>query len=164
MKNTGKGFILVKKNLTTNSKTLFFSIVCSEIPFNKNSYHIETGQLICIYIDWFLYDAIFYWKLFPNRLKYVFQWLLLSVQSWTKGWRQIHKIKQNRFFYGMFYSWFFAIFYRKTSKPGFWAGGWVHHHTQAFQRFSWNFLISWDLKSFSRSATREATRTFISWW
>ena len=28
----------------------------------------------------------------------------LKVQSWTKGWRQIHKIKQNRFFYGMFYS------------------------------------------------------------
>ena len=26
------------------------------------------------------------------------------VQSWTKGLRQIDKIKQNRFFYGMFYS------------------------------------------------------------
>ena len=26
------------------------------------------------------------------------------VQSWTKGWREIHKIKQNRFFYGMLYS------------------------------------------------------------
>ena len=25
-------------------------------------------------------------------------------QSWTKGWRRIHKIKQNRFFYGRFYS------------------------------------------------------------
>ena len=23
-------------------------------------------------------------------------------QSWTKGWRQIDEIKQNRFFYGMF--------------------------------------------------------------
>ena len=29
------------------------------------------------------------------------------------------KFTQNRFFYGMFYSWFFAIFYRKTSKFGF---------------------------------------------
>ena len=34
----------------------------------KNSYHIETGRLICIYIDWFLFDTIFYWKLFLNRL------------------------------------------------------------------------------------------------
>ena len=32
--------------------------------------------------------------------------LLLSVvvQSWTKVWRQTDEIKQNRFFYGMFYS------------------------------------------------------------
>ena len=34
-------------------------------------------------------------------------------ESWTKVWKQIHKIKQNRFFYGMFYSWFFAIFTKK---------------------------------------------------
>ena len=27
-----------------------------------------------------------------------------KLQSWTKGWRQSHKIKQNKFFYGMFYS------------------------------------------------------------
>ena len=26
------------------------------------------------------------------------------IQSWTKDWRQIHEIKQNSFFYGMFYS------------------------------------------------------------
>ena len=26
------------------------------------------------------------------------------VQSWTKDWMQIHKIKQNRFSYGMCYS------------------------------------------------------------
>ena len=26
------------------------------------------------------------------------------LQSWTKGWRQIDETKQNRFFYGMFYS------------------------------------------------------------
>ena len=42
------------------------------------------------------------------------------LQSWTKGWRQIHKIEQNRFFYETFYSWFFAVFYQKTSKVGFW--------------------------------------------
>ena len=29
---------------------------------------------------------------------------VIKLQSWTKGWRQIHKIKQNKFFYGMFYS------------------------------------------------------------
>ena len=29
------------------------------------------------------------------------------------------KFTQNRFFYGMFCSWFFAVFYRKTSKFGF---------------------------------------------
>ena len=26
-----------------------------------------------------------------------------KLQSWTKCWRQIHKFKQNRFFYEMFY-------------------------------------------------------------
>ena len=26
------------------------------------------------------------------------------LQSWTKGWKQIHEIKQNRLFCGMFYS------------------------------------------------------------
>ena len=35
------------------------------------------------------------------------------LQSWTKAWRQIQKIRQNRFFYAMFYSRFFAIFYQK---------------------------------------------------
>ena len=33
--------------------------------------------------------------------------------------------KQNRFLYGMFYSWFFAIFFEKTSKFGFWVDGWL---------------------------------------
>ena len=46
-------------------------------------------------------------------------------QSWTKSCRQIHKIKQNRFFYGLFYSWFFATFYQKTSNFCFWVDGWV---------------------------------------
>ena len=27
----------------------------------------------------------------------------INGQFWTKGWRQIDEIKQNRFFYGMFY-------------------------------------------------------------
>ena len=33
-----------------------------------------------------------------------FKQILRTGQSWTKGYRQIYKIKQNRFFYGMFYS------------------------------------------------------------
>ena len=49
----------------------------------------------------------------------------ISHTSWTKGWRQIYEITQNRFFCGMFYSWFFPIFYQKTSKFGFWVDGWV---------------------------------------
>ena len=29
---------------------------------------------------------------------------LIELESWTKGWRQIYKIMQNRFFYGILYS------------------------------------------------------------
>ena len=43
----------------------------------------------------------------------------------NKRWRQIHEIKQNRFFYEVFYSWFFAAFYRKELKVGSWVDGWV---------------------------------------
>ena len=73
-----------------------------------------------------------------------------------KGWRQIHVIKQNRFFYGMFYTWLFAIFYLKISTFGFWVDrGVFAPQIQAFQGFSWNFL---NFLSFS------ATRTFTFWW
>ena len=34
-------------------------------------------------------------------------------KSCTKDCRQIHKTKQNIFFYGMIYSWFFVIFTEK---------------------------------------------------
>ena len=47
----------------------------------------------------------------------------LHIQSWTKGWRQTHKFKRNRFFYGKFYSWFFAFF---TKKLRLRMNGWVH--------------------------------------
>ena len=39
-----------------------------------------------------------------------------QLQSWTKGYRQIHEIKQNRVFCGMFRSWFFANFLLKNVK------------------------------------------------
>ena len=41
---------------------------------------------------------------------------LRFVQSWTKGWRQNQKIKQNRFFHGMFYYRFFCNFLAKSVK------------------------------------------------
>ena len=48
-----------------------------------------------------------------------------QLRSWTKVWRQTHKVKQKRFLHGMFYSSFFAIFYQKTLKFGFRVDGWV---------------------------------------
>ena len=39
-----------------------------------------------------------------------------SLQSWTKGCIQIHEIKENRFFYGMFCSCFFYNFLPKSVK------------------------------------------------
>ena len=54
-------------------------------------------------------------------------------QSWTKGWRQVYKIKQNKFFYGMLMcSWFFAIFCQKTSIFGFWVVFWVLQEFELF--------------------------------
>ena len=63
--------------------------------------------------------------------------LLFSVQSWTKGWRQIDKIKQNRFFYGMFYSWFFAIFTKKRKNL---ALGWTAGYSPSNLSISGIFL------------------------
>ena len=66
-------------------------------------------------------------------------------QSWMKGCQQFHKTKQNRLLYGMFYSWFFASFYKdvKISLLGVQLG--THHQIQAFQELSWNYLgISWN--------------------
>ena len=65
--------------------------------------------------------------LFLERISIGNSGTLTSCQpsSWARGWRQIDEIKQNRFFYGMVYSWFFAIFYQKMSKFGFWLEDWV---------------------------------------
>ena len=55
-----------------------------------------------------------------------------------KGWRQIHEIKQNRFFSGMFYSWLFCHFLPKSIKVWLLGGRLdTRHQIQAFQRFSW---------------------------
>ena len=76
------------------------------------------------------------------------------LQSLIKGWRQIDEIKQNRFSYGMFYSWFFAIFYEITSKSGFWLGGCVlaikpKHFRDFLEIFKFPKILS--LKTFGNS-------------
>ena len=71
--------------------------------------------------------------------------LLVELQSWTKSWRQIDEIKQNRFFYGLFYTWYFSNFYQKPSNFGGRLG--TRHQIQAFQGFSWDYIISSDPKS-----------------
>ena len=48
----------------------------------------------------------------------------LELQSWTKGWRKIDEIKQNRFFFGMVYSWFLRFFTEKCQNLAFgWTAG-----------------------------------------
>ena len=70
-------------------------------------------------------------------------------QSWTKGWRQIHKFKQNTFFYGMFYGWFFCDFLPKSVKNWLLGGRLgTRHRIQAFWGLSSDLLISKDLNIF----------------
>ena len=103
----------------------------------------------------YLLHLVFDW-LWSKYLQYYCQvyYQLLRLQSWTKGWRQILEIKQNRFFYGMFYNWFFAIFYRKTSEFGFSVDGWKlaikPKHFRDFLEISWIPKIL-SLKSFGNS-------------
>ena len=78
---------------------------------------------------------------------------LQAVQSWTEDWRQIHEIKQNRFFYGMLYSLFFAIFFAEKRQNV--AFGWTAGYSPSNPSVSGISL--------SRSATREATRAFTFW-
>ena len=83
---------------------------------------------------------IFHQFHFTNYLK----WL----QSWTKGWRQIDEIKQNRFFYGMFYSWFF------TKKCQNLALGWTAGYSPSNPSISgifWKLPNFLGLKSFGNS-------------
>ena len=54
-------------------------------------------------------------------------------QSWTKGCRQIHEIKQNRFFYGMFYSWLLQFFTKKRKNL---ASGWPYGYSPSNRNIS----------------------------
>ena len=56
------GDITQKKETRKKSGQL---TVCSETPL---SYRNQSIDLSCKSIDWFLYDASFYWKVFSNRL------------------------------------------------------------------------------------------------
>ena len=75
-------------------------------------------QQKCKWLIWCLY--------FPNSLVTTNDKKIL--QSWTKGCRQIDETKQNRYFYGIFYSRLFVRFYQK-------------HHNLAF-RWSAEYLPS----------------------
>ena len=91
-----------------------------------------------------------------KNLIYKNKWKL---QSWTNVSRQIHKLKQKRFFCGMFYSWVFAIFLRENVKIWLLGGKLgTRHQVQAFQVFSWNFLILQDPKSW---VVRQLVRQLI---
>ena len=67
---------------------------------------------------------------------------IFAVQSRKKGCKQIHKIKQNRFFCGNFCSWFFTVFFtKKRQNLDFeWLAGYSNQ-IQTFQGLFWNFLI-----------------------
>ena len=38
-------------------KNLYYTIVCSEVTFSRNSYHIETSQMITLQINWAVYGT-----------------------------------------------------------------------------------------------------------
>ena len=76
------------------------------------------------------------YKTFSSRVNETEKPFKDSLQSWTKYWRQIHKIKRNRFFYGMF-SVDFLQFLPRYVKSWLWGGRLgTRHQTQAFQGFS----------------------------
>ena len=86
------------------------------------------------------------------------------ISCWTKSCKQIHEIKQNRFFYGMFYSWIFTIFPGKRQNLVFrWSAG----YSLSNPKISWFFLKFPNVlrsKVLSCSAAPEATRTLTVWW
>ena len=84
------------------------------------------------------------------------------LQSWTKDCRQIHEISKICFSMKCFTADFSRYFSKNVTICLLDGRLGTHHQIQAFQWFSWNFLISLD-PVLSRSATREATRTFTFW-
>ena len=76
------------------------------------------------------------------------EWRLSQIQFWIGYCSQIHEIKQNMFFCGIFYSWVFLIFWGNWwSVPVSWPAG----HLLSIRNISgisWNFSISSDFKFF----------------
>ena len=82
---------------------------------------------------------------------------LASLQSWTNGWRQIDKIRQNRFLYGVLQLIFLRFFTKKCQNLAFdWTAGYLTLNSSIsgiFRKFP-NFLRS---EVLSRSATPALT-------
>ena len=98
--------------------------------FWKISYWGIFLQLSCLQIQFEEQMSLFkYQNLQKMQNQRVWTQLEIKIcflrQSWTKSWRKIDEVKQNRFLYRMVYSWFFAIFLQKLSKCGFWLDDWV---------------------------------------
>ena len=100
----------------------------------------------------------------------VFLWIywnfLITSASWTKGCKQIHEIKQNRFLHVMFFSWVFNESV-KICLLGVRLG--TRHQIQVFQGFSWYFLsfqlfyYSWGNFLHSLSGDNNVV-PFHLWW
>ena len=125
-------FILLAKSLKClNVKKVIWSLV-HQICARGIKYLLNTVQ----YVQWFA--SKYLKRTFENNSQ-VIRSIKFVPQSWTKGWRQIDKIKQNRFFYGMVYSWFFAIFYQKCQNLSFgWATGYSPSNPSIWGIF-WKF-------------------------
>ena len=112
-------FLSKKMNCKRSAKVLNVKLFNTSV--NLYLTHFVTGETFKYRKQSSIYQCIYFCIYFF----YFFRNNYFHVQSWTKGWRQLHEIKQNRFFYGMVYSWFFANLYWKTSKFSFLVEGWV---------------------------------------
>ena len=99
------GSFVCKHRWTENQKSLYEAI--GKEPLQQNHWKV---------MSLFLVFSLFRYEKFVRiqTIHFLFGTFLSYPQSWTEGWRQIHKIMQNRFFYGIFHSWYFPIFYQKT--------------------------------------------------
>ena len=79
------------------------------------------------------------YKTFSSRVNETEKPFKDSLQSWTKYWRQIHKIKRNRFFYGMFSVDFLQLF---TKIRQILALGWTAGYSPSNPSVSGIFLKS----------------------
>ena len=116
------------------SKTVYFSSGFTEV-FRKivitRSLHTHDTIVFSILAKLINLDKYLI-NLFPKIVNNFLKHFCKKLQSWTKGCRQIHKIKQNKFLYGMFYDFKWNVlqlichdFFKKTSIFGLQVIGWV---------------------------------------